>query len=234
MSDSRSKWKFLLEGMVVVGSILLAFAIDAAWDRHKERQVERAALAALHAEMESNRRILKQRLEINRLGAAQINRFLRATPSEVPAMAEDELDETLISLWAPYTFDPELSATRAFMEKTTLTSEHSRQVWKALVQWERLLADTEEEKAALWADARQVHSLLARYAVDLPPAVGDWPSLLQIKPELGARLGRIRADDDLIADSIAKWHLQKIYIWELEDLLEHTDAVLILLEEDDA
>lgn len=233
MSESKSKWKHIIEGLVVLSSILIAFAIDAAWDSHKTHQVELAALAALRAEMESNREILEQRLTRNRKGAKSINRFLRATPDEIATFPKEELEEILTSLWAPYTFDPEFSATRAFVEKTTLTSEHSREVWSALVQWERLLADAEEEKSALWMDAREVHSLLAHYAVDLPPEVGDWPGLHQIKPKIGMHLRRIRGDTDLIAGTIAKWHLQKIYIWELEDLLEHIDAVLALLEQDD-
>lgn len=38
------------EGVAIVLSILLAFAIDAAWDKHKDRQQERALLAALAAD----------------------------------------------------------------------------------------------------------------------------------------------------------------------------------------
>ena len=43
------------EGAVIVGSILLAFAIDAAWERSQERGQEIRVLEALLTEFETNR-----------------------------------------------------------------------------------------------------------------------------------------------------------------------------------
>jgi hypothetical protein len=46
------------EGVAIVLSILLAFAIDAAWDNHKDRQQERAILTSLAADFEDTRGLL--------------------------------------------------------------------------------------------------------------------------------------------------------------------------------
>ena len=43
------------EGAVIVGSILLAFAIDAAWERSQERGQEIRVLETLLTEFETNR-----------------------------------------------------------------------------------------------------------------------------------------------------------------------------------
>lgn len=50
--DSRDRMKWLLlEGVVVVISILLAFWIDAAWDERQERQLEHAYLLAMREDV---------------------------------------------------------------------------------------------------------------------------------------------------------------------------------------
>jgi len=41
MSDRKTRWvRALLEGLVIVGSILLAFGIDAWWEGRSEAQAE--------------------------------------------------------------------------------------------------------------------------------------------------------------------------------------------------
>ena len=55
MSQSGKTWRRLATEMVaIVGSILLAFAIDAWWDDVQLRQDERAALQQLREEFQSN------------------------------------------------------------------------------------------------------------------------------------------------------------------------------------
>lgn len=50
----------LLEGAVIVLSILLAFGIDAWWDGTQDRKAERIALAALRTEFEANQAEIRQ------------------------------------------------------------------------------------------------------------------------------------------------------------------------------
>lgn len=47
--------RFSVEAFVIVGSILLAFVIDAWWEERQERIAEHAELTRLHAELVSNR-----------------------------------------------------------------------------------------------------------------------------------------------------------------------------------
>jgi len=54
-SDRGTAWRRLaIEGVVIVSSILLAFAIDAGWDERNERSRERGVLESLEAEFEEN------------------------------------------------------------------------------------------------------------------------------------------------------------------------------------
>ena len=55
----RSAWKRLsIEATVIVGSILLAFAIDAWWDQRQERSLERTALIGLQSEYQNHRALI--------------------------------------------------------------------------------------------------------------------------------------------------------------------------------
>ena len=55
MSESRPRWtRVVFEATVIVGSILLAFAIDAWWDGVQEDREERAAIGSLLEEFEAN------------------------------------------------------------------------------------------------------------------------------------------------------------------------------------
>jgi hypothetical protein len=55
MSGLKVNWtRIVVEGSAIVVSILLAFAIDAWWDAHQDRQEEKRILVGLREELESN------------------------------------------------------------------------------------------------------------------------------------------------------------------------------------
>ena len=54
--NQKLPWKRLAaEAIAIVASILLAFAIDAAWDERNERMEEKEVLRSLQLEFEANR-----------------------------------------------------------------------------------------------------------------------------------------------------------------------------------
>ena len=56
VTDFHPRWsRIVVEATVIVGSILLAFSIDAWWDGVQEERAERAAIARLLDEFEANR-----------------------------------------------------------------------------------------------------------------------------------------------------------------------------------
>jgi len=55
MNGLKINWtRFVVEGSVIVVSILLAFAIDAWWETHRDRQEQQRILMGLKEELESN------------------------------------------------------------------------------------------------------------------------------------------------------------------------------------
>ena len=54
----RFRVRLVLEGLVVVSSILLAFALDAWWDEHELDQDVAQELQSVRRELEENRRLV--------------------------------------------------------------------------------------------------------------------------------------------------------------------------------
>jgi hypothetical protein len=134
-----------------------------------------------------------------------------------------------VQLWAPFTFDPELGATTAFLNRGESTSEAVRALRRAVVNWDRTFVDAGEESAVLWGASSAVLELLTAYIVDLVPQGEVGPVLNVILQDYLPRMARIRADRRVIAAVLAKLNLQGIYTNELRDLLETTDNILGVL-----
>lgn len=84
MSNSPEKnklnirsWGFLLtEGVLIVVSILFAFALDSWWDERKDRNDEQAILHALHDEFTANREVVSRYRQMNLDGIESLEAFL--------------------------------------------------------------------------------------------------------------------------------------------------------------
>ena len=72
-------WGFLLtEGILIVVSILFAFALDSWWDERNDRKDEQAILQALHDEFEANREVILSYRGLNRDAIESLGAFLQA------------------------------------------------------------------------------------------------------------------------------------------------------------
>jgi hypothetical protein len=76
----QARWiRSLLEVGTIVGSILLAFSINAWWDGHKERVRSKEVAAELHSDFASTGRLLRVALGYAEAVSGRSEGFLRAT-----------------------------------------------------------------------------------------------------------------------------------------------------------
>jgi hypothetical protein len=73
----------LLEGLTIVVSILLAFTIDAGWDRYQEGARASLALTGLRGDFEVNRASMDALLDVHRARAAAFSWFRDASPETI-------------------------------------------------------------------------------------------------------------------------------------------------------
>jgi len=233
MTQSR---RIALEGIAVVVSILLAFAIDASWDARQLREAERAAIDALRDELLQNRDLLQRSIDFNERSVRAVSVFLASSPDQIRATDFGLLNTTAATIggviWTLQSFDPDIGALVRFLGRDELVTDLGRTVYTAVVNWETKRDDTAEEAALLWESCLIVLRGLTSYLSDVAPREGVPAGLTLLNVDGPERLARFRANEALMGELVAKAQLQSIYIRELRALLDHTDQVLAMLEVD--
>ena len=145
-------WKRLtVEAVAIVGSILLAFAIDAWWADRLERKMETDTLERLHAEFSSNHQRLVAREEQCLgpcLAASSSDRIYElidhalsegATVIQIP-------DRLLLGLIGTPTFEPELPVLDSLRGSGGLAAIEAPQVLAAIAGWDRHIANGTDQE----------------------------------------------------------------------------------------
>jgi hypothetical protein len=103
---SFARWGLLLTEMVlIVASILLAFALDSWWDERRDRLEEQAILHGLREEFLLNRSMLERRVAQHTKEQAELEILRAATASGRWATGGPDLDAALAATITPPTTD---------------------------------------------------------------------------------------------------------------------------------
>jgi hypothetical protein len=140
--------RLVLEGVVIVASILAAFALDRGWEGVRDRQEERETLAALESEFRSARSALEapERLERRVLHSVESIRDSLARAVERGSATIALPDTALGLLYIPPTTQLVLGTRDGLMTSDRLSVIRSRELRAALAVWGRLLAELNEDE----------------------------------------------------------------------------------------
>lgn len=94
---SQSFAQRLLGGVVIVGSILLAFGIDAAWEERGETIRENEVLRSIFVDMETNLELIRDHIAITDSSLARSVHFLEGTPEELSATSSEFAETSLMA-----------------------------------------------------------------------------------------------------------------------------------------
>ena len=98
LSAQQIPWtRIAVESFAIVGSILLAFAIDAWWQDNQEKQEAQRSLVAIKVELQQNIDWIDQELVYRNAANAQIQELLDASGDE-PALSIERTDRLLAGL----------------------------------------------------------------------------------------------------------------------------------------
>ena len=140
-------WKRrLVEGVAIVVSILLAFAIDAWWDRRAATVQAIAILQGLQADFRDSQAHLEQWLAGNRKIQSNTAVFLARVRS---AHRNDLITVTEAMIGAPIgapTYDPTTATLDAALSSGQIELIENRELREALSVWRQLMADTREDE----------------------------------------------------------------------------------------
>lgn len=163
-------WKRLsAEVAAIVGSILLAFWIDAWWDERQLEQETAEDLAIVEYELTENIRLVQIALDImNQVVAA--NRELVAALKANADSNVVEVEDTVVfwSLFTNPTFDPSLGGTDAWIATGRLQGLESAELRQRLASVRGKVEDiVEEQRIAREIGVREIYPLVKNQFGDL-------------------------------------------------------------------
>lgn len=147
-SRARSARDLLLEAVLIVGSILLAFAIDAAWEGIGTDREEAELLSALLSDFQRNQGLLEITAEQHEAHRAAALDFLGGASPEGTAPTDRIDDGTLIGLVSWTTYDPALGSLQAAIGSGRLSLIDNRSLRAELAMWTDLVEDLNETEVA--------------------------------------------------------------------------------------
>jgi hypothetical protein len=215
------------EGCVIVASILLAFWIDALWERRQVRELETEALSALAEEVATNRAQLQNVLDATEDRIARITQFLQATSGRLLAVPADSISSWVRPMHNTPIFSPSREASQRLTQMPVFGSDAIRA--RTLVSaWLREWDGGAVELERLHRRQDEVMRRLSVYAVSQRTAP------FRMLPALVARSGPavlvdLSEDEELVAAVIDKRQIQAVYRGDLRDALEALDALAVAL-----
>jgi hypothetical protein len=158
-----------VEALAVVLSILLAFAIDAAWGARNDRASEIASLQSLLAELQANRTVFEagvaahEGLRVQTKTLFDISRGVEGLPEDDVAMSRLHVR----SFRSHYITDYRSGALNALLASGDFGLLHAQDLKIALAAWPTLVEDALENERMV---SRWVEERLVPYMVETTPA----------------------------------------------------------------
>ena len=196
MSEKASKihWvRVLVEGVVIVGSILLAFGIEAWWEERVEDDLEQRHLVALLAEFEQNGQVLLQAREVYEsryMEAIQLLQLMERNPTEIDGA---EFDELLRGLMFKRSFHLESGAYDGLIASGELALIRDEKLRGRLAAWPSYVVEWSEEDAAIFSFVDEWVLPLFSDRIRIRGISSDFPSFPDGDPPPPVPLGSTEA-----------------------------------------
>ncbi len=206
MTTSKIPWtRILIEGVVIVGSILLAFSIDAWWDGRTKVRETQQTLRAVEAEMVENLAYFESAEAIYR-EAAQAAGDLLGLTGPAPTDVDGERVSVLIGeMWRRPDLDPpSTGASATLVTSGTVTRVRSLQLRQELALWPAYI-ERQQELMDMAGTVNLFHQrmllFIAQLDFDRINGMAAWPEIREAFLELVPTASRFQSDwAGLLAD----------------------------------
>ena len=146
MLASQSWARALLEGVVIVGSILLAFGVQAWWDARQEAELVDRGLRAILEELSVVRRQVVEDIPYSQSAFDNAERLLASLDSVADGAALTVPDTVLAALFWDYVLDAPTSMVGSFTSSGRLDALRSIELQRALLEWLSLIEDQRDDQ----------------------------------------------------------------------------------------
>ena len=229
--------RVFVEGVVIVGSILLALALDAWWDGVQERAEEQEILRGLEVDFAANLAQLEATVRTHEGNEHLIFRLESMSDVELAAVPRDSVGQFVFGMLNMLTFDARDGTLDGVLASGRLILIDDSRLRDLLVEWKSGVEDAKEEAGELRAVATRViermTALGGPWSGDTPWPIQAWgiPSLAEALSHLPSADLTVAANDAELMAIVREKRLRAvIYLGQLVPLAEHGDSVLALIE----
>lgn len=228
---------FVIEGAVIVLSILLAFGIDALWAQHEQRLEEEEILASLESDFSANLRAVTVIIDAYKGFADRIEFLTRLSPEEIRALPQKEVSAIMLSTANPWTFDAVRGTTDTLVYGGRLAVLSNPELRKSLVTFLNRVSDADEDIAYIVKGAQDVWAAEIKHGGPWTDPVaeigyaGAVPVPTFVPRATPEDLLSIRSDPELMGHS-RRFHINAAYyVLELEQMRTLIEEILDLITE---
>lgn len=237
MADNQTlPWKRLtLEATAIVGSILLAFAIDAWWEERQDHREEQQILQGLHAEFEENHTVLQRHLARHLVGIQSLERVLDAIERGRDKDVASTIDAALTGMLTPSTTDLGSGVLDALLSSGRIEILTNRNLRAKLAAWAGVIGEVWDDQAN---NGRMVFELYVPYFVhnDVPPSTPmstwyqDWTIPMRSISDDPDSVSRLLGDPEFRVLAELRYGFKRHLTEEFETALAATEEILEEIE----
>ncbi len=228
-------WKRLsIEAVAIVGSILLAFAIDAWWEERGERKSEIVLLERLRADFIDIQAALILVEDEHREARDACIFFMNISVGEaLPATAEVDRMVALVFL-ASRTFNPGSGAIASF-HSGGARLVGNKSLADKLLSWSGLVEELQEEEANLQKGVAERWAPFIASRVSLGPYIAGAGEINQGVPEHLSRptiRQPLTVDDEFVNHVLDRFKWQQLALRDIEPVHYAVEEILSMLEKE--
>jgi hypothetical protein len=144
----RVSWpRVFVEAVVIVGSILLAFGMQAWWDARQEEVLIRQGLGSILEELDAIEAQLAEALPVDEMFLSRADTLQELLASVAVDQALTVRDTLLSSLFWDYVMDVPTGMVESFIASGRLDAVESPDLQRVLLEWVALLEDQRDDQA---------------------------------------------------------------------------------------
>lgn len=224
MSDRRSA-ALLREGLVIIASILIAFAIDAWWDARQERDRTEVYLSALADDFRDARAELDRAAGLHEGVVAAADALMRwEAEGADPDLCADLRDEISWMLAYP-TFDPARGTVETILGSGRVDLIDDPGLIREITRWTSLVDDIQREEAQANEHLAEVIVPMVQEAMDLKHTL-DFGQFVWTEGVLDPVPCAFLADRTFQSAVYRHWTWHSAVLLEVEPLRDSMDGVL--------
>jgi hypothetical protein len=222
---SSMRLRILTEGAVIVGSILLAFAIQAAWEESQETQRVEQALTNLEAGLTASLPLVAgqvQRLESRR---AVLQEFLMSSPAALSGVSADSVREVIGEIFRPRVSGLNSEEVLGLLDDPALTSLTAPGYRGSTAEWRAQWRNVRDRQESLLQHQDEAVRALARH----PSTRTAIPGYEGVAPIPNDALATARADEDIVVLVASKLWYWSLLIEMYPRLAEDAERILTVI-----